>query len=270
MIDPSQWVNLHARLVAIQLRSLLEFRAAFLLGAAAQFLTYGAEFAVIWLLVDRFQQVGGWSADEVMLLFALNLTSYAIAATFFFNTVRDLAEMIRTGSLDQILRWPVPPFLTLAASSVNIAYAAHLTLSITALVISIGRIGVPVDLRFLVSLGVALIGAVLVQGAIFVATGSLDFWLTQGGEVLFNLLWDLRELVKYPIDIYPIWIQVVLTFGLPLGFITYYPAQAIIGRETAGLIQPGALGILAVGLVLFGGAYGLWRLGLRRYNSTGS
>ena len=247
MISPGQLVNLHVRLVAIQLRSLLEFRAAFLLGAVAQFLTYGAEFAVIWLLIDRFQQVGGWSADEVMLLFALNLTSYAIAATFFFNTVGDLSEMIRTGSLDQILRWPVPPFLTLAASNVNIAYVSHLTLSITTLVIALGRMGIPVDLRLFGFACVALAGAVLVQGAIFVLTGSLNFWLTQGGEVLFSLLWDARELVKYPIDIYPIWIQVLLTFGLPLGFITYYPAQVIFGRETDGLIQPGALGILAVG-----------------------
>lgn len=270
MISPGQLFNLHVRLVAIQLRSLLEFRSAFLLGAVAQFVTYGAEFAVIWLLIDRFQQVGGWSADEVVLLFALNLTSYAIAATFFFNTVGRLSEMIRTGALDQILRWPVPPFLTLAASNVNIAYVSHLTLSITTLVIALGRVGIPVDLPLLASLAVALAGAVLVQGAIFVFTGSLNFWLTQGGEVLFSLLWDARELVKYPIDIYPVWIQGLLTFALPLGFITYYPAQVILGRETDGLIQPGVLGILAVGLVLFGAAYGLWRLGLRRYNSTGS
>lgn len=270
MISLGQLANVHLRLVAIQLRSLLEFRAAFVLGAVAQFLTYGAEFAVIWLLIDRFQQVGGWSAEEVMLLFALNLTSYAIAATFFFNTVGNLSAMIETGSLDQILRWPVPPFLTLAASNVNIAYVSHLALSVSTMAIAVKRLGIAVDLGFLASLAVVIAGAALVQGAVFVLTGSLNFWMTYGGDVLFGLLWDARELVKYPLDIYPIWIQVLLTFGLPLGFITYYPAQVILGREAGGLVQPGAWGVLAVGALLFCGAYGVWRLGLRRYNSTGS
>lgn len=136
--------------------------------------------------------------------------------------------------------------------------------------IAVKRLGIAVDLGFLASLAVVIAGAALVQGAVFVLTGSLNFWMTYGGDVLFGLLWDARELVKYPLDIYPIWIQVLLTFGLPLGFITYYPAQVILGREAGGLVQPGAWGVLAVGALLFCGAYGVWRLGLRRYNSTGS
>jgi ABC-2 type transport system permease protein len=63
----------------------------------------------------------------------------------------------------------------------------------------------------------------------------------------------------------------VLTFVVPLACVAYYPALAILGKADP-LGAPGWVGVVSpmAGFVFLAAAFGVWRLGVRRYASTGS
>jgi ABC-2 type transport system permease protein len=58
---------------------------------------------------------------------------------------------------------------------------------------------------------------------------------------------------------------------VPLACVAYYPALAILGKADP-LGAPAWVGIVSpiAGFVFLAAAFALWRLGLRRYASTGS
>ena len=249
----------------------LQDRFYFIINTTGTFVSYGAEFLMIWLIVDRFNAVGDWSAAEVMVLFALNLTSYAIAGFFFNHSTAALSEHINSGRLDQVLTKPQPVLYTLIVSAgSHIGYISHIGLSFIVLVFALNNLGISLISINIVHLIVSLIGAALIQGSILLISGTINFWAIQGGGTVFGLIWTLRDFVKYPLSIYPVGLQVLLTFVIPLGFISYYPAHSIIGRDDVIFSDILTTMTPVVGIIFFVIALGFWTIGLRHYKSTGS
>jgi ABC-2 type transport system permease protein len=75
------------------------------------------------------------------------------------------------------------------------------------------------------------------------------------------------DFAKYPLSAYTRPIQFVLTWLIPLAFISYYPAAVLLGKPLAqpwiGYLAPLAGPAAAVC------ALGLWKRGLLRYQSSG-
>jgi ABC-2 type transport system permease protein len=72
--------------------------------------------------------------------------------------------------------------------------------------------------------------------------------------------------VQYPLTIYPKAIGVWLTWVIPYGFASFYPASYLLGKDIGALAWLGPV----VAAALLALAYAVWRFGLRYYSSTGS
>src|SRR5690606_632539 len=122
--------------IKLQLLGILQYKKAFILGVIAQFASYGAEFFLLWIIINRFREINGWSSYEVLLLYALNLCSYALASFFFASPSFRLSIMIKDGTFDEILTKPLNSFLYLVCREFNSGYLSHLLLSLVAIIIS--------------------------------------------------------------------------------------------------------------------------------------
>jgi len=79
-------------------------------------------------------------------------------------------------------------------------------------------------------------------------------------------VFDNHLFAQFPLSIYPRAIGILLTWLIPYGFASFYPASYLLGRPggTLALLSPlVAVVVLAIG-------YRLWLFGLRHYASTGS
>ena len=98
--------------------------------------------------------------------------------------------------------------------------------------------------------------------------------LDAGGRVLgalngtaVGLVYQAAAFNRYPLPIFPRWMQRVLTFVVPFAFTAFFPATFFLGRDewlTWALLQP------LVGLLVLAGGVAIWRRGLRHYRSPGS
>ena len=254
--------------VRLRLRERTEHLRLFLLGMAAQIMGWGAEYAVIYLLVRRFDALGGWRWPELTLLFSLELLTYALAASFLFTPMHELEQSVADGSFDAVLTRPLDPLLGLAARRYNVGYLAHLLLSAGFLVWSARLVGGGWGAGHVGFLGLAIVGGACLQAAALILVGSLGFVAARASSG-FVLLGQLRALNGFPLTVYPPAIQLLLTFVLPLAAVNFYPASALLGKEGA-ILPAGLLWLLSlVGPCALVGARRVFMFGIRGYRGAG-
>jgi ABC-2 type transport system permease protein len=111
---------------------------------------------------------------------------------------------------------------------------------------------------------VALLAGLLTLYAVFLAFTSLMFW---SPGFLFTWVFNgIFQMARYPVGIYPGFLRGVLTWVIPIGLMTTFPAQAL-----AGDLPPALLAATAVfSLLAFAGASLLFRKALTRYAGASS
>ena len=73
----------------------------------------------IWIIVSRFDQLGGWTWPEVALLLGFHVLSYAIGASLTFVQLRNMEDQVRQGTFDVLLVRPVNPWAYLCFSGIK-------------------------------------------------------------------------------------------------------------------------------------------------------
>jgi len=263
-------ISLYLCFTKITIRSQMAHRSAFWAGFAGQWLAYGSTLATLYIMVSNFRFLAGWTAQEVLFLYAMNLLSYALGASFFFNPCINLAAKIRTGEFDAALTKPVSPLGHEFYTGFNLGYLSHVTLSSGVMIYALVSTGFePSFFSILTFIGV-LMGAVLTQSAFLIAASAFSFFLVNENP-LFELLWNIKTFTNYPIKIYPLFLQVFLTFIVPVAFMNFYPASAVMGKEMP-FAFPVHLGFLSplAGIILFVLSILLWNWALSKYQSTGT
>lgn len=264
------YFGLYMEFIKIRLKAMVEYRAETIWTGVAQAAGYLAEFAIIWVMINKFENIGGWNPYEVMLLYAFNLFTYALAGSFLYRTCYNLPGRIQTGTFDEVITRPTNPLLYLTCSGFLYGYISHITVSIIIMTICFINLSVTLTLTKIGFLIISLVGGALIQGSIFLFSAVPSFWMVKS-DALRRLLWSGREFVKYPISVYGKSIQVILTLILPFAFINFYPAQFFLGKNDFLMFHPVFQYLTpVVGIGLFGLAYMFWLSGIKHYNSTGS
>ena len=74
----------------------------------------------------------------------------------------------------------------------------------------------------------------------------------------------MYQAARWPVGIYPQFLQVLLTFLVPVAFAVTVPAEAIVGQLTGQTLFT----TISVAVLLFAIARWFWRLGLSRYSGA--
>lgn len=255
----------------LRIMGVAEYRKAFIVGGIAQLASYGAEFLLIWILMEKFKSINGWGQYEVLLLYALNLLTYALASFFLFNPTTQLTSMIKNGTFDEILTKPLNNFLYLVCREFNSAYISHLSLSIFVIWICFYQLGYEFSITSFIFLLIMLIGGALIQGAFLIITAVPAFWFVENSGLRNIFFFKAKEFIRYPISIYHKLIQVFLTFILPYAFINFFPAQYFINKHDYSSFHPTFQYLTPiVGVVFFMISLKFWNIGINNYKSTGS
>jgi ABC-2 type transport system permease protein len=264
-------LKLYREFIKIQIKTTLQYKGAFISGVIAQFFSYSVSFFMIMILIKRFNSLNGWNSYEVVMLYAINLLSYALGAFFFFNLNRNLPRMIQYGELDDILVRPINPLWYIISRDFNTGYMSHLITSIILLSMCILHLHITVTPLKLLTLVIYVIGGALIQGAMLLICSVPTFWMVKNNSITNILFFNIKEFIQYPISIYSKVVQFILTFILPYAFISYYPAHQWLNKSDSIMLSP-VLQYLnpVIGVLIMIIAYRFWLFGLKNYKSTGS
>ncbi|MCP4204326.1 MAG: ABC transporter permease [bacterium] len=260
-----RYLSLYGHFLLQRFKILMEYRINFLIGVVSTVVLQVAGLLTIWVVMQQVPDINGWGFWEILLLYGLLTLAKSINHMFADNLWTIGRVYIRTGGFDRFLVRPIDPLFHLLADRFCHDGIGNFLVGAVLVVKSMSALEIapaPGTILYLLL-------AVVSGGAIFIAlnliTAVSAFWIVESIPVT-QAVFEMNEFAKYPLTIYPRAIGVLLTWVVPYGFASFYPASRLLGREVGPMTW---LGLPVAALLLLVG-YRFWRFGLRRYASTGS
>lgn len=230
-------------------------------------------FSGIWMiriLVDRFQPLAGWTFPQLAFVYGLGLLSHGLQVFLLIQSWQ-IEKMVNLGGFDRMIVRPLNVFFQFTVQSINFVGLIDLIPAVIIFLYACRVAGFQWTLFNTLKLIVVIFGATAIRAALFTMVGSVAFWTRRSFPLVMTCLQLFERGTLYPLSIYPYALQWVFTWLIPIGFISFYPASAFLGKNDT-LQLPGdlALWTVAVGLVLSFLAYGVFQYGMRHYESAGS
>lgn len=267
MLNPIRTYFLY---VSVFFKARSEYKVGFFLGLLANFYCYFLTFLSFWIIVSRFQNIAGWSFEDMSVLYGLNLFTYAVAGTFVWYSVYHLENEITTGKLDLYMTRPMSVLGQLVCSRFGDTFIGQIIVTLMFLVNALAADGGRISWTMALYLFFTLIGGISMQCGAMILMGALSFWTLRSEQIGELYFYQLKSLTNYPLVIYPGWIKALLTFAAPWAFINYYPALLVLGKTATAWEQ--ACGRVApfVGILFLLFSVWVFHRGLRQYTSAGS
>lgn len=258
-------MKLYLKYFTMQLKAELEYRKAFLISIIAKMATSIFSFISIFFLFDKFGSIAGYTFEDVLICFAISFMGYSLAECFF-RSFDHFDRMIANGEFDRILVRPKGIILQVLGSEVEFNRFGRTLASIIIL------IGVLVNNKQLLQIDniftilLMIIGTIVIYASLFILKAGITFFTTQSLEIM-NIFTDgTRDLAQYPLNIYQKWVQKFFTYILPIALVNYYPLLYIIGKTNNKFYM--ILPIFTLAFII--PCYSVWKIGIRKYKSTGS
>lgn len=258
-------IKLYGHYVSIVVRGMMQYKTSLLLTTIGQFLVSFNVFLGIYFLFRRFHQVKGYSYSEVLLCYAIVLMEFSLAEIWArgFDT---FSGTVRRGEFDRILVRPQGEILQVLGSKFELTRLGRLFQAVVVFLYAVCTIEVHWTAGKVLTVVLMLFGGVAVFSGLFLIYAALCFFTLEGLEFMNVLTDGAREYGKYPLDVYGRRVLRLATVMVPYALIQYYPLQYILGRVTS----PAYIFLPLLAVIFLVPCYGLWRFGVRRYQSSGS
>lgn len=218
--------------------------------------------SVFFLHRDR---LGEWTYPQVLMVAALYTLFNGLMDTLWRPNVKAVLAQVREGTFDFVLIKPVNAQFMSSLKTVAIW-------RISDIIIGLGLILYALDLQRIVPTWaqVALFVLMLACGtsivySIWLAMVSLAFWYIKIDNIT-ELFSAFYEAGRYPVSVYPGLVQGILTFLVPVAFVTTFPASALMGRLEASTALLGVF--LAILFFLLSNRF--WNFAIKHYSSASS
>lgn len=260
----------YAALVAGQWRSVLSYRASFVVDVLTNVTTTSIDIATVLVMFRATKTLGGFTLPEAVLMVGLSSCAFVLA-DFAVGNVDRLQTYVRAGTLDTMLVRPLGALAQLLLTDLPIRKVLRMALAAVTLGIAVSINDIHwTPGRLLLVVAAPLFGAVFFS-ALFILSASLAFWWVDSGQLGNAFTYGGRDFTSYPVPIYHGWFRGIFAYALGFGFVAYQPALVLLGRTDplglppwAGYASP-LVALLAATLAAL-----TWRAGIRHYRSTGS
>ena len=265
-----RYIKLYFLLAGAYVRSRLQYRLSFGLMCLGIVISEVCLLGLLGAMLAKFRTINGWTWAEVVFLYGLGNLAFSLMR-IVGSQLDDFDRYIVRGELDGVLIKPVPPLFYLLASRVELI---HISRALTSIVIFVVALHLA-DIRWTLSVAlfslITILSGSLIMFTFVLISATVALWTTKSGKLTDLLISATKEAAAFPLSIYPLAVRLLLTFLLPIGFVTYYPAQRLLQKgEFLGMPESFQFSAPIVALVMLCITYFLWCSGLRRYHSTGS
>lgn len=258
-------MKLYFRYLGLHLKSQMQYRTSFFLILFAQGMTAGTWIFSVWALMNRFQQINGFSYGEVLLCFAVMTLAFSLTECFMAG-IDHFSTLISRGEFDRILLRPHGALFQVICSQIDFARFGRIITASLAMAYAIPASGVHWNTSRIILLVLMVFSGVCVFTGTFWLGAALSFFFIEGLECLNIFTYGMREFGTYPLVIYGSGILQFFTFIVPFAPVQYYPLLYLLGKSDNPLHYFSPL--LACFFLL--PCFLLWRLGVRHYKSAGS
>ena len=174
-----------------------------------------------------------------------------------------LMEDVRKGTLDYTLLKPADSQALVSARQIEIWKLADVLLGLSILGVSLWQLSEPIGAWRAAMFGVTLLSGGALIYSFWLALATCSFWFVKITNIL-HIFESMYQAGKWPLSIYPTWLQTTLTFAVPVAVAVTFPAQALVGRLNG---QSAAIAAACAIASLFASRY-FWLFGVKHYSGA--
>lgn len=248
------------KVLEIQAQKMLVYKIDFFMGVIAITIEQLVVLLFFTLLFSLLPEILNWSRSEILLIYGFLIASRGIDYTFFDNFWVLGTEYIIKGKLDQLLIRPANTLLLFLAEKINFLGIVNYLLGMSIILGALVSLQFTINVFLLTYLVLITVMGGLIYGGVSFILASFSFW-TMDATKLMQLTFELNEIAKYPLTIFPRLIQVTMIV-IPYAFIGYFPANFLLQQDPydkAVLLMP------LVIVVVWSCGYLMWKKGLASY-----
>ncbi len=249
----------------MHLKAELEYRVNFILSFLSQVLVIFTSYIVIYSLFSKFNNIKGFTLDEVLLCYCIIYFGF-IMNEVFARGIDRFDKLIIRGEFDRLLLRPQNIIIQVLCSDSNFTKTSRLIQILIFLVITLIRLSIKWSLLKVITLLLMLLSSCIVFFCIFLVAASYCFFTVQGLEVRNVFTDGGKHIAQYPIGIFSKGVVQFFTFIIPYAFVNYYPLLFFIGKSDNILyaFSPLLVLIYLIPSIL------IFNWGMKRYTSAGS
>ena len=243
----------------------MAYRADFFTRIVTSLLSLLTTIGSLTIAFNYTNNIGGWTFPQVMTLISVYYLMDGLIEMFIAPNMRAIMDQVRNGTLDFVLLKPVSSQFLATFRQINIWRIVSLIVGTGLLVYTLSRLALQTGWKEAFAFALTMVAGAVVVYSFWLCLVTLTFWYTRISNIE-QLVWQAFEAGRYPIKIYPAWLQGALTYVIPIAFIITVPAQALTGKLDSGFL----LITVAVATLFAFLSSAFWRFGLKHYTGASS
>ena len=259
------YVRLIRAFIRTSIQQDVAFRTDFFINLLNTILNLATGVAGLAILFSQVETIRGWTFSQTLALLGVYLLINALRGVFIgpsMNAIGGLGGDIWTGRFDFVMLKPVKTQFLVSFRNWRLWALVDVALSLIVLGTALIRLGEAFSLVRLGFFLIAMVISVTIVYAILLLLASGSFWYQ--GVPLIWIFNNLIQMGRYPVELYPGQLKFILTWIVPIGFITTVPAKAVTGQVSPVVLLSGialSIGLLVIASLSF-------EASLRRYSSA--
>ncbi len=241
----------------------MQYRVNFFVQLGQSVISLATGLIGLWLVFSHTTELNGWTQSELLVVMGIFILMGGVINAFIQPNMTRLLEEIQQGTLDFALTKPADAQGLISVREFHLWSLTDVIVGIMVLSYGVyhyqGSVGIIQSLAFMLTL---LMGSILIYCFWLIIT-STAFWIIRVDEIV-NLFQGVYAAGRWPVGIYPRWLQVGLTFIIPVAFAVTIPAEALTSRLTP-LILAGTFALTLFFIVV---SRFIWRWGLKNYSGA--
>lgn len=244
----------------------MAYKADFFIAVISSMTATVLGFGFVLVLFSKIPRLQDWSFYEVLFLYGFSLIPLGFFNIISWNLYEFGDIYIIQGRFDRILLRPVDTLFQILFEKFRLESLQEVLTGVAVVALCVDRLALSwrtTDYLWFVLM--VACGAVIYI-AVFLILTAVAFWFEDRVGIVppvFNML----TFGRYPLTIYNLFIQFLLSWIIPFAFASFYPTTHFLGRaEFTPLFRLVPLVALTFGLL----ARVVWDRGVRNYASTGS
>lgn len=262
-------LRLYYHLQLANFKSRTAYPLNFVIGVLGISLIGIVNMLLVWVITQRVPMISGWDFYELLFLVAVWRTADGLFI-LFFEQIRQIDGLIKAGLFDRFLVRPLNPLFLFSTQKFEIAGFGDVISGVIGLIIACTHLS-HWDFIKSVLLVVVILSGCLIEWSIYTIIGTTAFWTLQSTGLKSILSPFLYQFTQYPLSVYSKPIRIILTFLVPVAFMSFYPSYLFFG-DAEGIPFNSLLIFLSplVSVIMVCITYMFWKKGIEAYKGAGS
>jgi ABC-2 type transport system permease protein len=244
----------------------LAYKADFFIAIGTSFTATLLGFGFVLVLFSKIPSLKGWSFYELLFLYGFSLIPLGFFNVLSINLYQFGETYIIQGKFDRILLRPIHSMFQVLFEAFRLESSQESVTGLFVVVYCSHKLRLEWRIED-IALAVIMVfcGAAIYVSTFLILTTVSFFFEDKIGVVppVYNML----AFGRYPLSIYNVFLQFLLSWIIPFAFASFYPAVRFLGRKEFAHYYY-FVPVVAVGF--FGLALVMWHAGERNYSSTGT